>query len=284
MRLNRTGFMALVISSLGLLAPNSVQAALLPISGITVDVPGTVLNAVPPELQQAISTFYTSDLTRTTNPTVVSLESDDVGALERTFAQSPSKLLVMSRATYQDVTLLQWPIGTSESIVAIILPRARLAWLAYRKPSDTPFDGRKIARNLASTLSPKLYVKASDLATALGWKLVRPNAPNFEYQFQRPNATDPKALDRFNWSVPRLEAALTLGVPTGASAFLGVQASRVTLITPPARIGASGDPYLGLEVAQVLNDCSLEGLTTTQATYRCGSAGNPFTLNVTTNR
>jgi hypothetical protein len=284
MRLNRTGFVALAVSSLGFIAPTQVQAVPLPIPGVTVDVPGTVLNAVPPELQRAISTFYTSDLTRITNPTAIALESDDVGALERAFAQSPSNLLVMSRATYLDATLLQWPIGTSESIVAIILPRARLAWLAYRKPSDAPFDGRKIARNLASTLNPKLYVKASDLATALGWKLVRPNVPDFEYQFQRPNATDPKALDRFNWSVPRLEAALTLGVPTGTSAFLGVQASRVTLITPPARIGASADPYLGLEVAQILNDCSLEGLTTTQATYRCGSAGNPFTLNVTTNR
>jgi hypothetical protein len=84
--------------------------------------------------------------------------------------------------------------------------------------------------------------------------------------------------------VPGLEATLTIGVPSGTSAFLGVQATRVTLITPPARIGASADPYLGLEVAQILNDCGLNSLSTTQATYQCGSAGNPFTLNVTTNR
>jgi hypothetical protein len=283
MRLNRTGLIALAVSSMGLIGLSRTQAGPLPIPGITVDAPGTVLKDVPTALQQAVSTFYTSDLTRITNPTALALESDDVGALERAFAQSPSKLLVMSRASYLDTMLLQWPIGTSESIVAIILPRARLAWLAYRKPSDAPFDGRKIARNLASSLNPKLYVKASDLGQALGWKLAQPSVPNFEYQLERPNPKNPKTVDRFNWSVPGLSSLLTLGIAPGVGGFFDATRSSPTLITPPARIGSSSDPYLGLEVAQILNDCGLNSLSTTQATYQCGSS-NPFTLNVTTNR
>jgi hypothetical protein len=283
MRLIRIGWISLFVSSLALVAPNA-QAVALPIPGITVDVPATVLDDVPDELQSAIKTFYTSDLARVMNPMALALESGDPAVLERAFAESPSKLLTMSKTAYLDAVVLQWPIGTSESIVGIVLPRARLAWLAYRKPSDAPFDGRIIASRLAQSLASKLYVKASDLALALGWKLVRPTVPDFEYQFQRPNATNPRALDRFNWSVPRLEAALTLGVASGVGGFLGADRSRVTLLTPPTRIGASRDPYLGLEVARVLNDCALMALTTTTATYQCGSAGNPFTLNVRTNQ
>lgn len=279
----RTAWIALALSSLGLLL-NVAQAVPLTIAGVTVNVPGTVLPDVPPELQKAIQTFYTSDAAHIVTPTALALDSGDAGALERAFAQSPSKLLTMTKTTYLDTVLLQWPIGTAESIVAIVLPRSRLAWLAYRKPSDAPFDGRVIAHRLAASISPKLYVKASDLATALGWKLVQPTVPNFEYQFERPSLTVAKAVDRFNWSVPGLDAVLTLGISGGVSGFLDADRKRLRLITPPARIGTSSDPYLGLEVAQVLNDCGLTALSTTTATYQCGSAGNPFSLAVTTNQ
>ena len=278
-----TLWIALAASSLGLLL-NIAQAAPLTIAGVTVDLPATVLKDVPPELQSAIQTFYTSDAAHIVTPTALALESGDAGALERAFAQSPSKLLTMSKTAYLDTVLLQWPIGSAESIVAIVLPRARLAWLAYRKPSDAPFDGRIIAQRLAASLQTKLYVKADDLATALGWKLVRPSVPDFEYQFQRPSLTVARALDLFNWSVPRLDAALTLASGSGVNGFLSATRSRVTLLTPPARIGGFSDPYLGLEVAQILNDCALTALTTASATYQCGSAGNPFSLAVTTNQ
>lgn len=284
MRSTRTRLILLAISSLALLAPTGAGAVPLPIPGITVDAPATVLKDVPTELERAIQIFYTSDMAHIVAPTALALESGDPVALERAFAQSPSKLLTMSKTAYLDTVLLQWPIGTSQSIVAIVLPRARLAWLAFRKPSNAPFDGRIIASRLAQSLESKLYLKASDLAVALGWQLVRPTVPGFEYQFQRPNTKDPKAVDRFNWSVPRLDAGLTLGVATGVGGFLGAERSRVKLITPPARIGVRGDPYLGLEVAQVLNDCALTALTTTTATYQCGSAGNPFSLDAITNR
>lgn len=284
MRFTRTGLMALVASSLTFLAPGGAHAVALPIPGITVDVPATILKDVPAELQRAIQIFYTSDMAHVVAPTALALENGDPAALERAFAQSPSKLLTMSKTAYLGTVLLQWPIGTSESIVAIVLPQARLAWLAFRKPSDAPFDGRIIAGNLARSLETKLYVDADDLATALGWRLVRPTVPNFEYQFVRPSPTIAKAFDRFNWSVPRLDALLVLASNANLGAFVNPDRARVTLITPPARIGASSDPYLGLEVAQLLNDCALIALSTTTATYQCGSAGNPFSLDVTTNR
>ncbi len=267
----------LTLSAGVLLLLPGARAVPLPIPGINVDVPGTILNSVPDELQRAVNTYFTGDRNALVAPTALGLESGEPGALEEAFKRTG--LLPMTRNTYLDTLLVQWPIGTAESIIAVILPRSRLAFVARRRPSDAPFDGRKIAANLARDLKPQLYIKAADIGASNGWTLVQPTVPDFEYQLQRPSRTTPNAIDRFNFSVPRLEAILVKDIKPGIAGFFDATRSRVTLTTPPTRI--SGEPHLGLEVATILDDCSLDGLSTTEATYSC-NGNNPFKLKVRT--
>jgi hypothetical protein len=229
------------------------------------------LSGVSAKLDAAVQRFYTSNPGLLERP--VLLENVTAASLEAAFRADG--VFVQSRWSYLGNELRTWPLGSVKRVVAVVLEAERVAWLCvHRADVNAPFDGREIARRLAK-LEPAFMVDAEKLGNGLDFRLERPTVAGFEYELRRVNKSDPNTDDVFNFNIGNLQARYVekreRRFPPSSAEALNAQlgSNSVILLTKPRRAGAG--PQLGLEVAGILGDCSLESLSESEAGYDCNA-------------